>query len=506
MTAEDRGRIRVELRGVWKRFGNLEANRGADLVVHAGEIHGVLGENGAGKSTLMRVLCGLTRPDAGEVRIDGTPVRLRSARDALDLGIAMMHQLDPLVPGLSVLENFLLVGGGRGPRLDPLTVRKRIRELGRAYGLTIDPDLDVADLTVGQRQWVSLLRLLSERIRVLVLDEPTATLTPAERDRLFELARRLRDNGCAIIVITHKLDEVMTLTDRVTVMRLGRTVATLDTALTSPGELALLMVGQELPPPRPRLERDPGDQLLQVEDLTTEGTRPALQRVTLDVRAGEVVGVAGVDGNGQHVLFACLSGQLPPRAWSGRIRLLGREGPVVDLHRVARIPEDRRRYGLAPGLQVWENLHLGRLRSRGLTRRGIVDVRQARRRGAELIDRYSIRTPGLEAAAGVLSGGNQQRLVLARELGDGPRLVLAMNPTAGLDVGATRFVLDTLFALRDGGAGVLLISYDLDELLSTCDRIVVMVAGTVVAETVPGALDPTQLGLLLGGATSTEAA
>lgn len=505
---DTRGGTLLELRGIVKRFGRTVANAGAAFEVRPGEIHALLGENGAGKTTLMLVAAGLLRPDEGEVLWQGRRVELRSPAQAVALGIGLVHQHDMLVPGLTVEENLRLGDPSGGFILRRDGVVQRFRERARRYGVTIDPRSLVEHLSVGERQWVSLLRILDHRLRVLALDEPTASLSPVERDALFDTLRQLRAEGMGIVFISHKLREVMSLADRVTVMRAGRTVATLPIEATSEEELAVLMVGERggsLPQvaARSTAERsEPGSPLLEVDGLSTERTTPALRDVTLAVREGEIVGVGGVGGNGQEVLFHALVGQdVGPRR--GSIRILG--APVVPgrglpIARVARIPEDRHREGMAGGMTLWENVHLGRARARGLVRRGLWRVPQARRRAEEMLRRFDVRYERLDQEAWTLSGGNQQRLVLTRELADGPELVVAHNPTRGLDIQAARYVIDQLRRIRDQRGGVLLISYDLDELLEVADRILVMAGGRIVRGFAPSEFDPREIGLAMGGA------
>lgn len=514
MSAGARTEAVLELRGIVKRFGPTVANAGADLDVRAGEIHAVLGENGAGKTTLMRIAAGLLQPDAGEIRWQGRRVQLRSPRDAAKLGIGLVHQQDMLVPGLTVAENLRLADPQQGPFLRADNAVRRFAERARRFRIEIDPELPVDRLTVGQRQWVSLLRILDRPLRLLALDEPTASLSPVERDLLFETLRELRKEGMGIVFISHKLPEVLALADRVTVMRAGRAVGTVPTSEATEDELARLMVGERLTTLgwlRDRAEGQgmgtvSGTPLLMVSDLRTSGTRPPLRGVSLEVRAGEIVGIGGVGGNGQDILFRCLAGL--ERSWAGDIRILGKAigqdlGRVAT--RVARIPEDRLREALAGGMALWENVHLGRTRERGLTERGLWRTGRARRVAEELLRRFDVRFASVEQPAGTLSGGNQQRVVLARELGSRPDLVLAHNPTRGLDVAATAFVLEQLLDVRDSGGGVLLISYDLDELVRVADRILIMVGGEVVGSFSSDAFDLTEIGLAMGGSTMGRA-
>ena len=493
----------LELRGITKTFGDVVADREVDLAIAEGEIRALLGENGAGKTTLMRVLAGLTHADAGEIRWRGEPVHIGSPADAIQLGIGMMHQHDMLVSSLTVEENFELARPRPPFALGLAGTRSRVTTLTERYGVDVAPDRRVDTLTVGQRQWLDLLRILAGGdIRLLILDEPTASLTQEEREAVFRTLRDLRADGVAVILIVHKLSEVFEVCDRATVMRAGRVVATRPVSETTKEELAGLMVGHAVEARLAGEATAPGDVLLSVSDLRTTGAERDLTDVSLEVHAGEIVGLAGVDGNGQRELGECLAGVRRPSA--GRVTVRGVDvtgRPPTDLTAlgIARIPEDRHEHGLALGLRIWENMHLGRSASRHLVRRGIVDTARARRVAAELATRFDVRTQDLESPAGTLSGGNQQKLILARELGDDADLVVAMNPTRGLDIAATQFVYEQLVAVRSRGGGVLLVSFDLDELLALCDRVLVMSGGRIAGEVAAAGADRTLIGMLMGG-------
>ncbi len=493
----------LELRRITKTFGDVVADREVDLTVVQGEIHALLGENGAGKTTLMRVLAGLTRADSGQILWQGVAVHIGSPADAIRLGIGMMHQHDMLVSTLTVEENFELARPAPPVALGLADTRGRVGALTERYGVDVRPDQRVETLTVGQRQWVNLLRILDGReIRLLILDEPTASLTQAERDDVFRTLRDLRARGTAVILIVHKLGEVFDVCDRATVMRGGRVVATVPVAEATKEQLASLMVGHAVDARLAGPPEAPGETILDVDGLRTEGAERDLADVTLAVRRGEIVGIAGVDGNGQRELGECLAGIRRPSAGTVRFRgddITGRRPTGLTALGVARIPEDRQEHGLALGLRIWENMHLGRSASRHLVRRGIVDTGAARRSAAALAARFDVRTSDLESAAGTLSGGNQQKVVLARELGDDADLVLAMNPTRGLDIAATQFVYEQLVAVRTRGGGVLLVSFDLDELLALCDRVLVMSGGRIVGEVAAAGADRTLVGMMMGG-------
>jgi len=488
----------LRLERIRKQYATTVALNGASLSVRPGEIHALLGENGAGKTTLMRVLDGITRPNSGAIFWRGRRVEIASPQAAAALGIGMVHQHDRLVPALTVAENFALAMGDHF-WLAMDSVRAVVKDVEGRFGGNVDPDAVVADLSVGQRQWVSLLRVLAQEVTLLVLDEPTATLTPLERDVLFDALREYRTSGLSVIFITHKLDEVFALSDRVTVLRNGREVATLDTAATDRQELVTFMVGRRIetgfdPPPA-----TVGRPLLRIEGLHISGERRLVQDVELEVRAGEIVGIAGVDGNGQRELIEVICGIREADGggvWFSDGSRCWNRGLSAS---IARIPEDRHRHGLALGLALWENLHLGRWGQRGLVHQGLIDRQKAHRLCVSLLERFDVRAAGPDQPAGELSGGNQQKAVLARELGDEPELVIAMNPCRGLDIAAARFVLEQLLAVRGRGGGVLFVSYDLDEILSVADRILVMSSGRIVGEVIPGDGADQRIGLLMSG-------
>jgi general nucleoside transport system ATP-binding protein len=489
----------LALADIWKRYDATIALRGASLEVKPGQIHALLGENGAGKTTLMNVLDGITRPDSGTITWSGSEVTIDSPKSAASFGIGMVHQHDRLVPALAVWENVALAVGSSF-KISRDEIAELLAELTERYGGVIDPDALVRDLSVGERQWVSLLRALAGDVKLLVLDEPTSTLTPIERDRLFAALRHYRAAGLSVIFITHKLDEVFALCDSVTVMRAGETVSTVDVASTTQTQLVQAMVGRDVDTDFERSPSELGDVLLRVESLSVQGTRQAIEDLDLEVRQGEVVGIAGVDGNGQGELIEVICGVRD--AAEGAVTF-GDEHHGWHHERVAsvaRIPEDRHRHGLALGLPLWENVHLGRLRSRGLVRNGFLNRRGAHKASEAMLTAFDVRCSGPDQLSGELSGGNQQKAVLARELSDDPDLVIAMNPCRGLDIGAARFVLDQLVDARGRGGGVLFVSYDLDEILAISDRILVMASGRIAGELRPGPDVIEQIGLLMGGA------
>lgn len=478
-----------------------------DLAVEWGQVHALLGENGAGKSTLMNVVYGLVRRDAGEISFDGQHVEIHGPQDAIRLGIGMVHQHFMLIPRLSVVENIILgreIAGATG-FIEVDRASRSVRELSERYGLAVDPRARVQDLTVGLQQRVEIVKALYRGARLLILDEPTAALTPQETDGLFAIVRSLTREGNAIIFITHKLGEVMAVADRITVMRRGKVVATTTPAETKPTELAQMMVG------RPVLLRvvkgpaHPGDAVLNVEDLVVQDDRrhTAVEGVSLEVRAGEIVGVAGVEGNGQNEMVEAILGLRPTRA--GRVVLNGRPITHSSTRRRLRsglgnVPADRHRMGLILELPVSDNLVLSDYDeapyANGIVRR----LKAIRNYAVRLIKSFDIRAQGPDQPVGSLSGGNQQKVVLARELGTQPRALIASQPTRGLDVGSIEFVHNRLVSQRDAGLAVLLVSSELDEVLSLADRVAVLYRGRIVAVLEGDAADRDRIGLLMAGA------
>jgi len=493
----------VELRGITKRFGPVVANDGVDLVVEAGTIHGIVGENGAGKSTLMNILYGFYQPDAGRILVDGRPLRIRSPHDAIAAGIGMVHQHFMLVPPMTVLENLLLgVEGGFTLARGTARARREIERIERDYGLEVDLDARVQDLPVGIQQRVEILKALFRGAHILVLDEPTGVLTPQEADHLFRILGNFREQGRTVLFISHKLGEIMAVTDRVSVMRGGRMVAHLETARTTIEELAELMVGRKV---LLRVERGaarPREPVLEVHHLEVRDDRgiPRVRDVSFAVRAGEIVGIAGVAGNGQSELIEAIAGMRRPSR--GEVRLRG--WPVADAgrareHGLGHVPEDRLRSGLVRSLPAWENAVLGYQRWPQYQLRGFMRRRFLLGLCREWMQRYDVRPidPGLEA--GRFSGGNQQKLVLARELEHDPDFLLVGQPTRGVDIGAIEFIHRRLFTLRDAGKAILLVSVELDEVLSLSDRILVMFDGRIMGEIRAEEADERQIGLMMAG-------
>lgn len=496
--------MHVTMHGIRKRFGATLAVDGADLELKPGEIHALLGENGAGKTTLMNILYGLYRPDSGSISIDGTPCVIRSPREAIALGIGMIHQHFTLVPVFTVTEN-LILGEHRRDRwwLDRRNASDEIAALSRQHGLEVDPDVPVWQLSVGTQQRVEILKALRRGARTLILDEPTAVLTPQEVEELFTVLRGFRAEGRSVVFISHKLNEVMTISDRVTVLRLGRVVATVETSSTNPDDLTRLMVGRDVTGAVTVEATPPGGMVLAVEHLYVMGDRGQLtvKDVSLQVRAGEVLGIAGVDGNGQRELSEALTGLR--RVQSGRVMLRDTEvtnWTAGDLagHGVAHIPQDRQGMGLVLGFTVEENLVLGVEQLKRYRRHGLLDTNSIRAEARRLIEQYDIRAEDSRTPASALSGGNQQKLVLARELSEEPALLVAFNPTRGVDVNATDEIHRRLLERRATGAALLLISTELDEILRVSDRIAVMYDGRVMG-IVPAGTPRNVIGGMMAG-------
>jgi simple sugar transport system ATP-binding protein len=501
--------LAIAMRNIVKRFPGVVANDGITLEVRKGEIHALLGENGAGKSTLMNVLFGIHSPDEGEIVVDGKPVHFSGARQAVEAGLGMVHQHFMLIPRFTVAENVILGNEGDGIVLDRAAAASHVGQIAKQYGLDVDPHAMLGDLPIGLQQRVEILRALYQECRVLILDEPTALLTPQEVDELYKILNRLREDGATIIFITHKLREVAAISDRVTVIRRGKTVGTRVTAETTPQDLAELMVGREVLLRVNRPPAHPGETILSLNNATVTDShgRTVLNVPALEIKRGEILGICGVEGNGQTELVEVLSGL---RTLDQGDVILGSatcttDGPNERRARgLSYIPEDRHGRGLVLDFPLWENTLLGNTERKPFVDRFRINGRRVREITRDLMSRFDVRAPNPDTHARNLSGGNQQKLIIARELQRNPDVLLAIQPTRGLDVGAIEFVHRQLVEARDAGKGVLLISFDLDELLDLSDRIVVMYQGAPVAEYLSGAVSRTQLGLAMGGRVDHE--
>ncbi len=495
----------IELAGIVKTFGAVRANDGVDLTVEAGTIHALVGENGAGKTTLMKILYGLYHPDAGTIRLGGEEVRLRSPADALARGLGMVHQHFMLVRPLTVAENITLGHEpARGPLLDRARAHAEVRALSERYGLAVDPRARVETLSVGQEQRVEILKALYHGARILILDEPTAVLTPQETEELFAVLRELTAQGTTIVLITHKLREVLDLSDRVTVMRGGRTVGTRETAKTSIAELAELMVGRPVLLEVAKGPARPGAPVLELDGLAAKDDRglPAVRGLTLTVRGGEIVGVAGVEGNGQAELIEAILGLRRIAAGEARLngeRLNGRSPRAIAGMGVAHVPADRLKRGLVLDFALSDSLVFGRHHEAPFRRGLLVDRAGVRAFADRLLAEFDVRPPDPAARAGQLSGGNQQKLVVAREFTRDACLLIAAHPTRGVDLGAIEFIHQEIVRQRDQGRAVLLVSSELPELLALADRIVVLYEGRLVFETPAAATNERTLGEYMTG-------
>ncbi len=495
----------VEMKGIVKKFGTLVANNNVDFSTRKGEVHALVGENGAGKTTLMNILYGVIAPDEGSIQVDGREIHIGNPAVAIGLGIGMVHQHFKLVPSLSVAENIVL-GSEPGSRgfLDRQAAVKQVAELADRFALTIDPTAPVQDLPVGLQQRVEILKMLYREAQILILDEPTAVLTPQETEELFRTIRNLTADGKTVIFITHKLNEVMKVSDRVSVMRAGRMVATLNTSEISAAQLAEKMVGRSVLFRVQKQPAAPKEILLEVKDLRVMSNRglEAVRGVSLQVRAGEIVGLAGVQGNGQDELVEVLAGLRRPTA--GDILLRGSSSRDFNPRQVreagvAYIPSDRIKVGLSLDAAIWENMLLGYHNTREFNRGGLLDVSKATSFAQELISRFDIRGAQVGAPVKSLSGGNQQKVVLAREFSHGRRVIIADQPSRGVDIGAIEFIHKQLVSMRDQGCGVFLISADLDEIFSLSDRILVIFHGEIMGELAAQDATVEEVGRLMAG-------
>ncbi|HST52066.1 MAG TPA: ABC transporter ATP-binding protein [Pyrinomonadaceae bacterium] len=498
----------LELREITKRFGDVLANDHINIRVEPGTIHAIVGENGAGKSTAMRIAYGFYTADSGEIVVEGEPRRIDTPHDAIRLGIGMVHQHFMLVDTMTVVENIVLgAEPGTAASIDLRKAAAEIRKLSDEFRLAVDPNALVQDLSVGQQQRVELLKALYRRARLLILDEPTAVLTPQEVEEFFAILRRMREQGKTVIIITHKLSEVLAISDDVTVMRDGRVVGRVKTKDTSAAELARMMVGRDVLLRVEKPDAKPGVAVLAVKSLsvTVSGGERGVRGVSFDVRAGEIVGIAGVEGNGQTELIEALAGLVPPSQLSGAVTFDGRDITRASAREryelgIAHVPEDRHRRGLLLDFDLAENSILGlHYRKPAVSIGPLLDLAGIRARALEIIRDFDVRPANPDLPARALSGGNQQKLIIGREFELRPKLMLVSQPTRGVDIGAIEFIHRKLVALRDEGCAILLVSAELEEVTSLSDRLLVIYHGRIVGEVDPKQTTHEEIGLMMTG-------
>jgi len=501
----------VEMLDIRKEFPGIIANNNVTVQLKKGEIHALLGENGAGKSTLMNVLFGLYQPEKGEIRVRGEQVKITDPNVANDLGIGMVHQHFMLIDTFTVTQNIILgseptVGG----KINIKKAEKEIQELSDQYGLRVDPRAKVRDISVGMQQRVEILKTLYRGADVLILDEPTAVLTPQEIDELIDIMKSLVKEGKSIILITHKLKEIMRACDRCTVIRKGEGIGTVNVADTNTTELATMMVGRSISFETEKSQAKPQDTILKINDLVVKDSRKleAVKGLDLEVRAGEIVGIAGIDGNGQTELIEAVTGLT--KSESGSIKLRDKEIMNLSPRKVtesglAHIPQDRHKYGLVLDVSIGENMVLQTYYQKPFSKWSILNYKEIFKKAETLIDEYDVRTPTIHTKARALSGGNQQKAIISREVDRSPDILIAAQPTRGLDVGAIEFIHNRLIEERDKGKAILLISFELDEILDLSDKIAVMFDGQIVATRKPEETNEQEIGLLMAGSNQGKA-
>ena len=495
----------VELKQITKRFPGIVANDSISLTLRKGEIHALLGENGAGKSTLMNILFGLYQPDEGTIEMNGQPVTIDNPNKAIKLGIGMVHQHFKLVHPFTVTENIILgMEPKKGLNIDYKSATAQVAKLSEQYALQVDPNAKIHDISVGMQQRVEILKILFRGADILIFDEPTAVLTPQEIEELMAIMRRLVAEGKSIILITHKLKEIMEISDRVTIIRRGKVIDTVETAKTNPQELAEKMVGRGVSFKVDKKEPQIGEPVLQLRDLKAKDKQgiQILNGLNLDVRAGEIVGIAGVDGNGQSELIEAITGLR--KIDSGSIKLSGKEIANLPARKIiqsglSHIPEGRHKHGLVLDFSISENMILETYYKAPYSKGGLLNRRAIDEHAKQLVEAFDVRTPSIETKARSLSGGNQQKAIIAREIDKNPDLLIAAQPTRGLDVGAIEFVHKQLIEQRDQGKAVLLISFELDEIMNVSDRIAVIYEGRIVGEVLPHETNDQELGLMMAG-------
>ncbi|MGO5011599.1 ABC transporter ATP-binding protein [Niallia sp. Sow4_A1] len=500
----------IEMLNIRKEFPGIVANNNITLQVKKGEIHALLGENGAGKSTLMNVLFGLYQPEKGEIRARGKVVNISNPNIANDLGIGMVHQHFMLIDTFTVTENIILgketVSKGK---IDLKKAEKEVQEISERYGLAVDPKAKVANISVGMQQRVEILKTLYRGAEILIFDEPTAVLTPQEITELIGIFRKLIEEGKSIILITHKLKEIMEVCDRVTVIRKGEGIGTYNVKDTNPNELANLMVGREVSFKTEKKAPNPKDTVLKISDLTVKDNRGVhvVNSLNLDVKAGEIVGIAGVDGNGQSELIEAITGLMKKN--NGSITLNGKDISVLTPRKITEsgighIPQDRHKHGLVLDFSIGQNMALQTYYKRPFSNYGFLNQTEMEKKASELIEEFDVRTPSIHTPARALSGGNQQKAIIGREVDRDPDLLIAAQPTRGLDVGAIEFIHKRLIEQRDKGKAVLLISFELDEILNVSDRIAVIFDGKIIATVDPKTTTEQELGLLMAGSKAKK--
>ncbi|MFA9557542.1 ABC transporter ATP-binding protein [Evansella sp. AB-rgal1] len=495
----------IEMNNIRKEFPGIVANDNVTLQVKQGEIHALLGENGAGKSTLMNVLFGLYQPERGEIKVRGESVKITDPNAANDLGIGMVHQHFMLIDKFTVTENIILgLEPKKGASIDINTAEKDVAEISKRYGLRVDPKAKVENISVGMQQRVEILKTLYRGADILIFDEPTAVLTPQEINELMEIMKKLINEGKSIILITHKLKEIMASCDRCTVIRRGKGIGTVDVSQTNPNELAAMMVGRDVSFSVEKEDPSPTDVVLKVDDLVVTNSRnvASVNKLNLEVRAGEIVGIAGVEGNGQSELIEAITGLR--KADSGSISISGKEITNLPPRKVTEsgvghIPEDRHKYGLVLDFTIGENILLQTYYQKPYTKNSVLNYPLMYKKAKQLIEEYDVRTPNEKTLARSLSGGNQQKAIIAREVDRSPDLLIAAQPTRGLDVGAIEFIHRKLIEERDNGKAVLLISLELDEVLNVSDRIAVIYEGQIIDIVDPKTTSEQELGLLMAG-------
>lgn len=498
--------VAVELRHITKRFPGVVANKDVSMKVETGTVHALVGENGAGKSTVMKILYGMQHPDSGEILVNGNTINLKNPNDAIELGIGMVHQHFMLADNFTVLENIILGAEPKqGITIDFEAARSKVMEMSKAYGLDIDPDILVEELGVGQRQRVEILKVLFRGANILIFDEPTAVLVPQEVDDLFGALQGLRAKGMAVIFISHKLDEVLRVADDVTVVRAGSTVAEVKAKDVTSRQLAELMVGSELPQPTTHGDTRRSEVTLALDNVsipTATGSRDLISHISFNLHAGEVIGIAGVEGNGQAELIEAIMGL---RDYTGSIEF---QGASIDHMTVAHrhdlgiglIPEDRQRQALMMASPLWENRILGHQRGKPVMRGFVLDKKATIEDTKRIMEEFDVRAPGPTTVAAALSGGNQQKFIVGREMSKAPALLLASHPTRGVDIGAQGAIWEVLREARAKGMAIVLISADLEELIGMSDRLLVMLRGAITAELDPQKTTPEQLGSAMTGA------